>query len=147
MLKKIAALAASLFVAGAAQAAAPSDGIYFNPATGGYTSVHTNGNQILVIGLNMIPATGVQLTSALGVVQPSQLNTWDLASGTTDGTNATVSGTTLYGACNVTFAITVGGNMATARVLNASQTIIGQQSRINCAGILGSPTATLFKAF
>lgn len=147
MLKKIAVLAATLITSSGVLAAGPNDGIYINPTTGGYFSVHTNGAVMIAIGLNAVPASNLQFTTALGVVRVNSVATWEVATGTTDGASATLTGANLYGACYVTYSIAFGPGVATARIVGASQTLTGQQSGINCAALTATPPTTLPKAF
>lgn len=146
MFKKIAALAA-LLAAGAAHAAGPYDGIYFNPATNGYFSVHTNGNVMIAVGLSAVPANNLQFTTALGVVRVNSVATWEVATGSLSGSNAILLGTNLYGACDVTYDVDFGPGFATVRIAGSVQSIVGQQSGINCAALRSTPVQTLPKAF
>ena len=131
---------------GAAQAAGPYDGIYVN-LNGGFASVQTNGDQILVIGLSTMPSSGVVVSSALGSITPSSMETWDVAMGTVQGTAAQVSGTTMYGACTYSMRIEFAGAGGTARITGASNTAVGNASRINCPALVNSPAISYLKAF
>lgn len=146
MLKKIAALAAML-VAGAAQAAGPYDGIYFNPSSSSYFSVHTNGTSMIAVGLSAVPANNLQFTTALGVVRVNSVATWEVATGSIAGNNAILLGTNLYGACDVTYDIDFVPGAAIVRIAGSIQSAVGRQSGINCAALTSTPVLTLPKAF
>lgn len=146
MIKKIAALAV-LLAAGTAHAAGPYDGIYFNPASNGYFSVHTNGNVMIAVGLSAVPANNIQFTTALGVVRANSIATWEVATGNVSGSNAILLGTNLFGACDVTYDIDFAPGVATARIAGSIQSALGRQNGINCAALTATPVLTLPRAF
>ncbi len=136
MKKLIAALA--VLASGAAVAAGPSDGVYVNlSAPNSYLSVHTNGDRIIATVYGIIQASGIRIYSALGNVDPTQLNTWDLLQGygRTDGSLFYVNGQMFYNACTVDITLRFSAGAATAQVNSAVQTVVGRNSGVNCAAL------------
>jgi hypothetical protein len=137
MKKMIAAVL--LAASGAAMAAGPYDGVYVNLASSGsYLSVHTNGDRVIATLYGIIPASGIEMYSAIGNVRPTQLNTWDLINGTISGNVAQISGQILFNACTVGLTVTFAGNgSATGRITSAGQTPVGRSSGVDCAALPG----------
>jgi len=134
MKKLVALLFATL--SGAASASGSYDGIYVdfsNPNN--YVAVHTSGNTIIATSYGVIPASGIVFSSPLGSVIPTQINTWSLLIGGISGASATVAGRMLYEACNVTMSVAFSGTGAVVTLTGVSNTIIGNTSGVNCAGL------------
>lgn len=129
--------AALALMASSAMAAGPYDGVYVNAGeSGSYLSVHSNNGKVIATLYGIIPASGIVFYSTLGNVYPTQLNTWDLLSGSISGASATLAGQVLYNACNVGMNVNFTGSGANAVITSASQTTVGRSSGMNCAGLL-----------
>lgn len=146
MRKKLTALAVAMCAAGAAHAAGPYDGIYVN-LNGGFASVHTNGDQIIVIGLTSVSATNIYFNSALGTIRPTSIEQWDVGQGNVNGNVAVIAGTAFYGACAYQMRITFSPNQGVAQTLSASNTQVGNASGVNCSVLANSQATTLLRAF
>lgn len=137
-MKKLIA-AALLATSGVAIAAGPYDGVYVNlSSSGSYLSVHTNAERVIATLYGIIPASGIQMQSAIGNVRPTQLNTWDLIGGTISGNVAQISGQVIFNACNVNLTVSFGSNgTATGRITSADQTPVGRSSGVDCGALPG----------
>lgn len=116
-------------------AAGVFDGIYVNLSSGGesYLSLHTNGQNVVATVYGIIPASGIVMSSILGNIYPRQINTWELYLGTISGSTANLTGQTLYNACHLTIRATFTEGSATAQIIDASNTLVGNASNINCS--------------
>ena len=120
-------------------AAGPYDGIYVNLANAGsYLSLHTSGSTVVATIYGIISSSGIVMTSVLGNVTPRQINTWELYQGTISGSSAVLSGQTLFNACNLSVNVSFTSTGGTAYVTDASNTLVGDASRINCAALEGA---------
>lgn len=134
-MKKIITAIAAL-IAGTAMAAGPYDGIYVRlGAANAYVAIHTNGEQLIATAYTIIPASGIHMTSPIGNVMPTQLNTWDLFSGTISGSTGIVTGRSLFEACNMSMSFNFTGTGAVATLTGLSNTLIGNSSGVNCAAL------------
>jgi hypothetical protein len=100
--------------------------------------VHTNGSQLVATVYSIIPASGIQITSTIGRVTPSQLNIWDLLQGSLSGATGTLSGQMFHNACNVSFAISFSGTGAVGVLTSASNTAVGTISGVNCSQLMAT---------
>lgn len=137
VIKRKLAGVALVLMASSVMAAGPYDGVYVNAGeSGSYLSVHSNNGKVIATLYGIIPASGIVFYSTLGNVYPTQLNTWDLLSGSINGASATLTGQVLYNACNIGMNVNFAGSGANAVITSASQTAVGRSSGMNCAGLL-----------
>jgi len=126
-----------LFFAGLTQAHAAGayDGIYQNGNV--YLSVHQNGGIVIITRYVTIPTSGVTVSTSLGTVTPTTLNTWDLFNGPISGNSANVSGLFVYNGCNISLNVTFGDTGLTSSLSAASQTASGAIAGLKCAAFVG----------
>ena len=131
-------------------AAGSYDGIYQSQAgSTGYYSFHQNGSTLIVAYFDTIAASGVNISSAIGNVVPTNLSYWSVMSGQIVGNRVTLTGQTFFATCNETTGATFESNgTITITLLAMSATPAGLVSGVNCTGAvpIGS-TKVLFRVF
>jgi hypothetical protein len=142
-------IACAALVCSSVFAAGPFDGIYARPGSTSYTSVHTNGSAVVMIGLQTLPTTNIRFSSLIGSITPTSIGNWDVATGVINGNVINAVGTAVLGACNVAYTVVMSGSSAEVTLTGVSNTLIGNQSGVNCQGIwnAGPTTYTAFKLF
>jgi hypothetical protein len=128
----------ALALAGASTFAAANgvyDGVYQTLGRPGYVVIMQNGTTLGVAAMGqMNNASTVRWGSATtGYVTPGQVSIWEAYLGPIAGAQATVTGTTDYGACTSTTSITFdgAGNM-TVQTQSSTPTALGTASGYNC---------------
>jgi hypothetical protein len=135
-MKKTCLVALLALSANTTVAAGSYDGIYQFGLSPAYFSVHQNGNSMIVASMAFTPMTDVVFRVGSNQVAPTQIGTWDYASGAISGNKARISGIGLFGACVTTTDITFdasGG--ATATLVSYANTAFGTQQGVNCPAI------------
>lgn len=114
------------------------DGIYQLGSSQTYWTVQQNGAHLIVGEFTSLPSTGISLTTTSGVtVRPSNLDTWELRSGTISGSTAQLSGNSTYGACLETISAVFDafGNVRSTTV-SMTNTALGTTQAINCNAVM-----------
>ena len=102
MNKSIIALMAALALSGPVCATGAYDGIYQEPGSPVYWSVHQNGSRLIVTLYTNTALTGQTLSFPSGqMYTPPIFDTWSLLSGSITGANASISGMVNFRACTI----------------------------------------------
>gem|GEM_PF-4880136 len=122
-------------IAACAVAGGRYDGIYAHPlSNASWVSLHHDDTRVVAASFNSTLTLdgSVAITTAIGVIIPSVMNTWDLLGGPLSGNVATISGEVLFGACQATMKIVLSDGSFQLSPVSSVQTATGRRTNFSC---------------